>query len=1270
MFGGWKFNKNSELFRESEGNTSNEDKAVSSVNDGLFQKIHDAQQHAKQIMQTGQAQYIDGIKQNVLDRIHLWLEAEGSHVFTLYGKMGCGKSFFSARLYSSMEQEKERYDTVAFSSQQLYRDTTQLRNMLLSLAHQLFLTVPVCSAFFSNHPLDSDSIPMLTENGLIAPFDRQAPEKTVLIIIDGLDEYSRADCEAFLETLGRLRARLSPKVKIFFTSRPEDYIISEMICSSEDCAYYIERNEDQSHEDCARFIDAKCRNAQLELPDRLKQQLIQKSECSLKYLECFFNEVTQKKISVTADFIDNLPIGLTYYYRDQLVRYFGDESLRFYQDRIVPLLELLCVVWQPITIAEAADILSCRERDIQDIINRSGTLLWRKNRFVMLYQSESIREFLIDDRCCPEKYRIDRDNGHRRVLDRLQGMLDNAEEPESNMYLFQCGVEHILSQERIAPAQWALLIRIATSYADKSDMVFKLCQRLLDRSVAEIIGFLRQLYTDPRQEPLLRDYTCVRLLAVAVTEQKTDKLLAALERLEGPELFDFPVNYCRARVHRVNQKYLDAKSILERYTIRSSDDDLSICRHSFYMDELCRVYRNLNCIGYEENTDLHLLVLQETEQVTQKCLQVGGPLVILQQRSLSVSYGQTAALCLQLERQTDIGLRQRCAYKLQQALRMPAQDASRQGFFLQMADIYQQKGLQLAKFCQQSDADSDSRIYDMHFAFSFLGELYFRKDFPGYNPDKALQYFEECLAGIMEIAQKSNAHVRFIQVATKLYDKLMRLYLEQGAFASAKQYLAEAARTRQLRALYHPGSTADFNCCYSCEQEADIVKAESGIAEAEPLYLAAVEQYLKCAQKYTERKIVRAPMVVYYKLAKAFREAGDLLNFIKYTRLEMQEQEKLYSHFPSNTVRWDMGVCREQLANALFKTDPKGTVAQRLEALEEAFSIFLELAQAAPDNEKYRFANCSLIYDLQQVHLQLGQNDEAVQDWENSLAMGRDILQNGPNSLHYLYIPILLCLQLAEQVPDLPQLSHCFEATAEYIPSASALTQDEIFHKAVFYFREKEGKHVLKTKGLAAAESIILEYIRQGREFVQKTPSESYLWSVVGSYILLGQEHNKKSHQQAIHYYQEGLQAAEEYLKSAPNSVILKKAKAYIYGLMAETLKDYSNASHLNTATELYILSLQHYFLIFRDAEDEAQKASAKQLFIAACGNLHNFLKGQEQLVKAAQKFGNAQKTVLTEYVQRLVKGYEMLAVARVEGAEEKKETYTALLKELTETGE
>ena len=107
MFGGKKFNRNSELLRDNGDDKSNVGNSIVSVNDTLFQQINDAENYAKQILKTGQSQYVDGIKQNILDAVRSWLQEDGDNIFTLYGKMGCGKSFFSARLYQDISAESE-----------------------------------------------------------------------------------------------------------------------------------------------------------------------------------------------------------------------------------------------------------------------------------------------------------------------------------------------------------------------------------------------------------------------------------------------------------------------------------------------------------------------------------------------------------------------------------------------------------------------------------------------------------------------------------------------------------------------------------------------------------------------------------------------------------------------------------------------------------------------------------------------------------------------------------------------------------------------------------------------------------------------------------------------------------------------------------------------------------------------------------------------------------------------------------------------------------
>ncbi|MBE6942858.1 MAG: NACHT domain-containing protein [Ruminococcaceae bacterium] len=1267
MFGGRKFNRNSEILRDQGDDKSNLGGTVASVNDGLFQQVNEAENHAKQILKTGQSQYVDGIKQNVLDMIRLWLQEEGSSIFTLYGKMGCGKSFFSARLYQDISAEKELYDTVAFSSQQLYRDTANVRNMLLSVAHQLFITVSACSTYFARYPLNSESIAALTEDVLVKPFEDMALQKTVFIIIDGLDEYPREDCEVLLETLGRLRMRLNPRVKIYFSSRPEAYIMSEMFNDSEHCSYHIEKNEKESHADCARFIDVKCQKAGIEIDETMKRSLIEKSECSLKYLECFFNDISCGAIRVTADFIDSLPMGLSHYYRDQLVRYFGDESLRFYQTKIVPLLELLCVAWRPITIEDASDILGCRESEINSIISRSGTLLWRNNRYVMLYQSESIREFLMDERYCPEKYRIDSQNGNERVLQRLEEMMENSEDLESNLYLFSCAVDHILGKDRITGADWNLLVQVIAHYAHKSDVVFKISRGILEKTPREITVFLRCLYSSSQIEPLLKDCTAVRLIAAATRDKQEQKLQAVLDLLDGQEEYDFMISYGRIRMLRSDSRPEEALSLLQPYLTAAKDEAVSLLRHIHYIDETGRIYRKLKMVTWEENTDLHIQAIQESEQLLQKFPNRNTPTHLYLLNTLSVSYDQIARLCDMLESKGDTALREACGQKLLTVLQLPDCDPKQKGFFLTASEAAFQKGLKLSKTCQQYDPFSDGRIHNLHYSFYALGILYFRKDFPGYNPDKALQYFEDCLSSIEEIAMRPESHVRFIDVVVKLYSRLCDIYTEDSQFALAKKYFAEAKQMRDLRYLYHPSADSDFSRAYSYEQEADIILAEQGIDAAESYFLTAAEHYRDCCQKYPDRFVQRSLEVVYYRLAKKFKDAGNLEKFVYYSRLELKEIERMYALFPSKSLRWDWGVSQEILANTLRKLDPTGTLEERLALQESAVSIFRELTATYPQEQKYFTAPFVVYYRLLLDYCDAKMYENALEYLDAAFDLGPRIAAITRDYDDVLDLPIRMFLHIYEDLADKAVYQKYFDTCKAYIETVKPYCpEEEDFESMRLNFLRREARDIRDTQGIKAAESLLMDYLQQAKEHAAKWPSPSNYNRLAYGYTVLYEGYkNNTAKDKAIRFLQEALEVLDLGIQQWPGSTDIRELQAILYGRLAELLKQSTDISQISETVDLYILQIKSYILLYKDEKDQAEKDGFGKKVADISAAMTSYLRKQEGILKLRLSYPSTSKDMLRNYVKVLINGYSFLLDFKVPEAQEKLDYYTELQSQL-----
>ena len=1265
MFGGRKFNRNSEFLRDQGSDKSNVGGSIASVNDGLFQQINEAENHAKQILKTGQSQYVDGIKQNILDMIRAWLQEEGSNVFALYGKMGCGKSFFSARLYQDISAETELYDTVAFSSQQLYRDTTIVRNMLLSLANQLFTTVPACTAFFAKYPLTSESISALTEEVFIKPFEGVTLQKTVFIIVDGLDEYPREDCELMLETLGRFRMRLNPRVKIYFSSRPEAYVMSEMITDSERSFYHIEKNTNESHADCAHFIDVKCAKAGIQINEAMKRSLIEKSECSLKYLECFFNDIACGAIHVTADFIESLPMGLSHYYRDQLVRYFGDESLRFYQTKIVPLLEILCVAWRPITIQDVSDILGCRETEINTIISRSGTLLWRNNRYVMLYQSESIREFLMDERYCPEKYRIDSQNGNDRILQRLEEIMDSGEDLESNLYLFNCAVDHILSKDRILNADWNLLVRIVANYIHKADVLTKLTKGVLEKTPREIFLFLRCLYNDPKVDPLLKDRAGVRLIGAALQDKQDQKLQDVLELLEDQEEYTFIFSYGQIRMLRSTNKHDEAIKLLKPHLELADEEPVSLFRHVHYLDEISRIYRKLEMVTWEENTDFHIRVVQIGEQLLQKIPARNVPAHLCAVNSLDVSYDQLARLCDKLEKITDASVRQACGDKLLSVLQLPDCDPTQPGFFLLASEAAFQKELKLAKVCQQYDPFSDGRIHQLHYPFYALGILYFRKDFPGYNPDKALQYFEDCLSSIEEIALRPESHIRFIDVTVKLYGRLYDIYSKDEQFALARKYLGETRRMKDLRYLYHPSADTDFSRCYSYEQEADLVLAEQGIDAAEAYYLTAVRHYQECCKKYPDRFVQRSLSVVYYRLAKNFKKADNLEKYVYYTRLELEEDQRLYRLYPSAELLWDQGVTQELLADALRKLDPQGTIDQRIEMQKASITIYDKLHADYPQVEKYFTAPLTVYYRMGLDYRDAKMADDALTCLDMLLSLGARIAAVTREYDRFLDLPIRLFLLSYDLITDKTVYENYMAACKTYIEAVREYGKTEDFCSMRLHLLRQEIRDVQAAQGFQSAEPLILSYVEQTKDHAAAYPIPFNYHRLAYGYALLHEGYanaGAPSRDKSIRYLQEALNVLSLGLQQWPDNEDLRELQAILYGRFTTLLKRSADVGLISQTVDLYCLQIKDYALLYKNAEQQQKKdAFAKQLG-QICSALESYLRMQEGLLNRRMDDPATPRELIARYLKAMVNGYSMLASFKFSDAQEKLEHYTELL--------
>jgi tetratricopeptide (TPR) repeat protein len=674
----------------------------------------------------------------------------------------------------------------------------------------------------------------------------------------------------------------------------------------------------------------------------------------------------------------------------------------------------------------------------------------------------------------------------------------------------------------------------------------------------------------------------------------------------------------------------------------------------------------MNRITWEENTDLHIMTIEESEQLMRRYQRCEGPEYLIVLRNLSVSYDQLARLCSMLEDQTNPALRESCGRKLQAQLKLSETEAGKPGFFLLAAEACFQQGLKLSKICQQHDTFSDSRIYDLHYSFYALGKLYFRKEFPGYNPDRALQYFEDGLSSIMDIALRPESHERYIRVPVKIYEQLTDLHMEAGAYTAAKKYLAEGARMRDLRVLYHPSADADFDRCYCYEQEADIVAAEQGIDAAESYYLTAARHYRECGKKYSDLFVQRAPHIVYYKVAKAYKENSNLGKYVEYTRMELAEIQRLYGLYPSASLRWDWGVTQELLANALRKIDFEGTSAQRRELQESAIAIYHELAAEYPQVDKYQRAPSVVYYCLLLDYCEAGMYEDALRCLDMAFSLCRRMVTSIPDCGNLLDLPIRMFLHIYEHIADQAVYQKYFDECKDYIACVTSHCQEQDFEEMRLRFLLHEAKRIWDTQGIAAAEQCYLDHVEQAKEYAAKYPSPGSCIGVTSGYTALYQGYlavNQRD--KAIFFLQEALGLLDRGIEQWPDSVSMRRLRAILYGCLADLFKDSTDVQLVSASVDLYILQLQSYMGLYQDAEDQSDKDAFGKKITQSYSALIGYLRIHEGMIKACRNYPSYSKEMLRSYVKIMVNAYSFLVECRAAGAQEKLDDYTALLNQL-----
>ncbi|MFE5923157.1 hypothetical protein [Streptomyces sp. NPDC056468] len=386
----------------------------------------------------------------VFRRIDVWLAGD-ERVFLLVGSPGIGKSAIAAQLIRGRSDVVAHHFCVAGR-----RSTSNPSAAIRSLAAQLSQRMPGYDLALANtvqptqlhvdvriDRLDGGSATGVVINNLYVKQVRDefevllraplaalpSPDRPLILLVDSLDEADTYTTGRGGPSLGQLLAEsadLPPWLRLILTSRPQRSVLRHF---PDDRALLLDDKRAECLVDTRLYLDTRLAEAELrrwvgddESADQhqIVTRLHELGSGNFLYLKTVVNALAAGDLH-RAD-LGMLPPGLDGIYQAFLLRLSGS-----WEDRYLPLLEILAVAQEPLTEVELAHLSKLAQGQVRRYLSVLGQLtIASKSGTETTHRlfHDSLRDYLLDgDR--NEDFWCDPAIGHRKVsrryLDEFNG---------------------------------------------------------------------------------------------------------------------------------------------------------------------------------------------------------------------------------------------------------------------------------------------------------------------------------------------------------------------------------------------------------------------------------------------------------------------------------------------------------------------------------------------------------------------------------------------------------------------------------------------------------------------------------------------------------------------------------------------------------------------------------------------------------------------------------------------------------------------------------
>lgn len=353
-------------------------------------------------------------------KVNDWLaSSDSSQYLLMYGGPGTGKSAFSAHYF--------HFDSRTAGSvfcEWGCRNYSDAAQVIKSIAFQIALKFPTyrmrLAGIIENcgRNLATYSVQELFDLLLLKPlYGDTAGDRTILVIIDGVDEANEFSSNELAEVLSEYGNRVPPFLKILITSR-NDSIVQRYFSDCEELHIDIHTAENSS--DIFRYLQDQLKDMTASFPAWRREQIIKelakKSGSSFLYAELLVKAICSGSIPV--DRPEQVPKGLNGMYFNWMKRKFPDEIQ--YETEFSSALSLIAAAGQlPVKMLDKT--LGLRGTKLSRFMRRMKTFLETEKNLLgeecVYFFHRSFAEWLCSENS--DIYELDVEEGMHRLAEKM-----------------------------------------------------------------------------------------------------------------------------------------------------------------------------------------------------------------------------------------------------------------------------------------------------------------------------------------------------------------------------------------------------------------------------------------------------------------------------------------------------------------------------------------------------------------------------------------------------------------------------------------------------------------------------------------------------------------------------------------------------------------------------------------------------------------------------------------------------------------------------------